>query len=141
MATWLSSKDIFHQGFPPSHTLRLSVHNYQQSLPRIALQSSCSSSQPPSILVDLCPCSEYIGPWHSLSVWLTLHLDCHRSAASSSSDSIKCFPSVPTNCPRCQISPASSPLPQDAAPVLLPFFLLLPSSHILQSCVMWGLSL
>jgi len=68
-------------------------------------------------------------------VWLTLHLDCHRSAASSSSDSIKCFPSVPTNCPRCEISPASSPLPQDAAPVLLPFFILLPSFHILQSCV------
>lgn len=135
MAICLSSKDIFHQGFLPSHPLRLSLHNYRQSLPKIPLQSSCSSSQPPSILVDLCPYTEYIGPWHSLSMWLTLHLNCHRSAASSSSDNIKYFPSVPKNCPRCEISPASSPLSQDAVPILLPLFLLLPSFHILQSCV------
>ena len=47
--------------------------------PGISLQSLCSSSQL-HILVDLCPCPWYVGPWHGLSVWFSLHSDCHRLA-------------------------------------------------------------
>ena len=65
--------------------------------PGISLQSLCSSSQL-HILVDLCPCPWYVGPWHGLSVWFSLHSDCHRLAALPS-ESLKCFLSVPTDCP------------------------------------------
>ena len=96
--------------------------------PRISLQTPRSSSQPLRTSVDPQPCPRCVGPWHSLSVWFSLYSDCHRSAASPSSDSFKCFASVPTNCPGYgSLSPTSAPPPQSASPVLLALLLLLPS--------------
>ena len=70
----------------------------------IALQSLRSSSQPLCFLVDLHPCPGYIGPQHRLSVWFSFHSDRHRLAPVLS-DSLKCFPSVPTDCPNVGLLP------------------------------------
>ena len=94
----------------------------------LALQHNSSSSQHPCALVDKHACPGYIEPQHRLSMWFSLYSDCHRSAASPSSDSFKCFASVPTNCPGYgSLSPTSAPPPQSASPVLLALLLLLPS--------------
>lgn len=68
---------------------------------------------------------QFVG--YRLSVWFLLYPDCHRSAASSSSNSLKCFPSVPVDFPRCN-NPfsASAPRPWGSGSVLLA--LLLPSN-------------
>ena len=71
----------------------------------LALQHNSSSSQHPCALVDKHACPGYIEPQHRLSMWFSLYSDCHRSAVSPSSDSLKRFPSVPTAFPRCRVSP------------------------------------
>lgn len=85
MAIWLSLQRHFPPSFFP-HPLRLSLQNYKQSLPQNSspiLMLQLPATKHSGGLVK--PCTKYIGPWHSLSMWLTLHLNCHRSAASSSS--------------------------------------------------------
>ena len=134
MASWLSSKDI------PCHVLlllisldHLPVVN-SSACPGTAHQSLFSICQSPCILVDLHPHPGYVGPWHGWSVWFSLHSECHRAAASLS-DSQKCFPSVPTDCPGCRgISPASASQPSAAG--LVPLSLLLSSFlHPTDLCV------
>lgn len=71
----------------------------------LALGHNSSSSQHPCAQVDKHACPGYIEPQHRLSMWFSLHSDCHRSAVSPSSDSLKCFPSAPTALPRCGVSP------------------------------------
>lgn len=78
--------------------------------PGIALQSLHSSSQPSHVLVDLRSCLGYVGSRPRLSVWVSLYSDCHISAASLSS-SFECFPSVPTDCPKCGDLTAASASP------------------------------
>ena len=66
------------------------------------------------IRMDLRSCLGYVGPWPRLSGWLSLHSDCHRSAALLS-NSLKCFPSVPADCPGCR-GPIPASLPTTAPP-------------------------
>ena len=54
--------------------------------------------------VNLHPCLMYERPWHELSAWFSLHKDCQRSATSLS-DSLKCIPSVSTDCPDVWLLP------------------------------------
>ena len=102
MASWLSSKDI------PCHALLLLISSdhlpvvNSSASPGIARQSLFSISQSPCILVELHPHPGYVGPWHRLSVSFSLHSDCYRSP--SLSNSLKCFPSVPTSCSDVGIS-------------------------------------
>ena len=84
----------------------------------------------------------YVGLWHRLSVWFSLYPDCHRSAGSSFSDSLKFFPSVPTDFPGCgNLSFLSTTPPWGVDLVLLALLLLLPSFiHLNQLCVaLYGL--
>ena len=73
------------------------------------LQSLHSRSQELHFLRDLCPCPGYVGLWQGLSVWFSFHSNCHRSAASLS-NSLKCFSSVPNNCPGLGTDPYFSSL-------------------------------
>ena len=91
--------------------------------PGIAFQSLCSSSQLLHFLGDVCPCPEYIWLQQGLFVWLSFHLDCHRSAASLS-NSLKCFTSSHTVVLMWGIWPLLQFLyPPEVNPVLLSFFL------------------
>ena len=84
-----------------------------------AFQSLCSSSQPLNVPGDLSPCPGCVGLRHGLSVWFSLHSECHRPAASCS-DSVKCCPSVPNNFPDMGIlPPLQFPQPPGAGPVSL----------------------
>lgn len=69
----------------------------------LSTADTCSSSQPMYVPVNLHPCLMYERPWHELSVWFSLHKDSQRSATSLS-DSLKCFPSVSTDCPDVWLS-------------------------------------
>ena len=77
--------------------------------PRIALQSPLSSSHPLLLPVDSHSCPGYVGPRRGSAVWFSLHWYYHRLAALLS-DSFKCFPSVPMECPGFRdLPPASAP--------------------------------
>ena len=132
----LSSKGIPHNAFPPSHLLRPSPHSQKQSWlpPGIALPSLPPAPSHCAHWWTCIPVLRYVGPWHGWSVWFSLHSECHRAAASLS-DSQKCFPSVPTDCPGCRgISPASASQPSAAG--LVPLSLLLSSFlHPTDLCV------
>ena len=95
-----------------------------------------SSSQLPWTPVDLQPCPRYERLQHGLSMWFSLYSDCHRSPASPS-DSLRCFPSIPTNYIRCRnLSPPPAPQHLSTGLVLLAFLLFLPSfSHPTQLCI------
>ena len=100
--------------------------------PGITLQSLHSSSQPSHVLVDLRSCLGYVGSRPGLSVWVSIYSDCHISAASLS-NSFECFPSVPTDCPKCGDLTAASASPptrctSDPAHSAL-LFSFLPSSY------------
>ena len=111
MDAQLSSKGI------PQHILLpfiplgcLSTVN-RRPLPEISLQSPFSSSQPLCILGCLRPCPGYIVLWQGLSAWFLPLSECHRSAAALS-NGLKCFSSVPNNCPGLGTDPYfSSPIP------------------------------
>ena len=114
----------FPSGSPPSHTLTPSFSVNSSPCPGIAVML-----QLPAALRSggLCPCLGYVGPQHRLSVWFSLHSDCHRSAPSLS-NSLRCFPFVPTDCPDIGISPLL-PLPHllGTGSVVLTLLLFLPS--------------
>ena len=82
--------------------------------------------------MHLDPCPEYIGLWHGLSVWFSLHSNWHRSAVSPF-DRLTCFPSVLVDCPGCgNLTPTSAPSTRGcrSGPTPLPsLFPSLPSSH------------
>ena len=65
--------------------------------PGFVLQSPRSSSQPPCTPVDTHPSVGHAVLLHGLSVQVSLCALCHRLAVSPSSDSLRCFPSVPTD--------------------------------------------
>lgn len=103
MADQLSSKGISHCALFHVPLGRLpSVNNRLH--PGLVLQCLWSSSQQLHILVDLYPCPRYIGLWQRLSMWFSFHQDCHRSAAALC-NSLKCFSTVPNNCPNLGVLP------------------------------------
>ena len=111
---WLSSSTMPPHGFlaflqrhslphsPPRHLLRPSPSGQQQCLSWNCCPISILHLQSPCILVDVHLHPGYVGPWHRLSVSFSLHSDGYRSP--SLSNSLKCFPSVPTSCPDVGIS-------------------------------------
>lgn len=116
---------------PSSHLLQSTA-----VFPENCSQFPRSSCQLPCTPMDMYHYPGYIGPWHGLSVWLSLYSDCHRSAASPS-DSLRCFPSIPTSFTRCRnLSPPPAPQHLGTGLVLLALLLLLPSFfHPTQLCV------
>ena len=115
---------------PPVPSVRLPTAN-SSSHSGPVFQSPHSSSQPPCTPVNTRPSPGHVGLWYGPSVYFSLCPICHRLAASPSSNSLKCFPSVPIDFPiREGVSPnsgISTPLPWGAGPALLPLLLLLPS--------------
>ena len=104
MPDQLSSKGISHCALFPHVSLgcRPSVSNRLH--PGLVLQCLWSSSQPLHIPGDLYPCPGYIGLWQGFFVWFSFHRDCHRSAAALC-NSLKCFSTVPNNCPNLGVLP------------------------------------
>ena len=99
MAGQSSSVGIPCCRFPPSGPpVRLPTAN-SSSRSGPVLPSPRTSSQPPCTPVNTRPSLGHIGLWYGPSVYFSLHPICHRSAASSSSNSLKCFPSVPIDFP------------------------------------------
>ena len=96
--TGLSSLQTLEQ----SHEMP-KFRNQHCHCPRTALQSLHSSFQLSRIPGDLCPCPEDVGGWQGLPVWFSFLSTCHISATVPS-DSLKCFPSVPTSCSDVGIS-------------------------------------
>ena len=98
MAAQLSSKGIPHYDpllYFPSGLLT----TINSSLcPGIGFQSICPSSPLPCVPGELGPCPGNLVLQQGLSVWFSLHSDCRRSAVALS-HSLKCFSSVPNNCP------------------------------------------
>ena len=114
----------------PSCSLRLSSTVDSSLCPGIALQPLHSSSQLLHIPAVLHPLS---GIHRAVAqiVWSSLHADCHRSTASLS-NSLKCFPFIPTDCPNVESStPLQLSHPLGAGPVcsLFSLFPFLPSSY------------
>ena len=91
------------QQSPPSHPLGPSPHNSTAVL-NLGLLSIPMLQCPGSMCPRECPCLGHVERQHRLSVWFSLHSDCHRSVASLS-NSPKCLSSVPNNCPHVGISP------------------------------------
>lgn len=101
-----------------------------QSNPGISVQSLHSSSYPPCVPGNWILSRNCIVLRQGWSLWFSLHLECYRSTAALS-NSLKCFSSVPNNCPvvgswplfqfphtpRSESSPAHSSFP---APFLCP---------------------
>ena len=115
MAVQSSSVGIPCCRFPPSCSpVRLpTAKSSSRSGP--VLQCPRTSSQPTCTPVNTRPSLGHVGLWYGPSVCFSLRPICHRSAASSSSNSLKCFPSVPVDFPdRKGVSPNSgiSPLLQ-----------------------------
>ena len=139
MAAQLSSIGISHRDLLPQVPLVCFPTVNSRSHPGIALQSLCSSPQPPSIPRYLNPCLGYVALQQGLSVWFSLHSDCHRSAISLSNKLI-CFFLCPKQLLWCEdLTPASIPSHPDPAPVLLrllfpPF---LPSSYCVLHIPFW----
>ena len=101
MATWLDSKGIPYSSLLPPIPSGCFPKVNSSPCPGIAV-----TLQLPAALRSggLCPSLGYVGPWHRLSVWFSLHSEGHRSAPSLS-NSLRCFPFVPTDCPDRGISP------------------------------------
>ena len=98
MTAWFSSTVISHCNLLPHVPSGCLPAVNSRHPPGIALQSLCSSSQLLHFLGDLHPCLGYVWLGQGLFVLSSLHLACHGSAASLS-NSLKCFPTVPNNCP------------------------------------------
>ena len=93
MAVQFSSKGIPSCIFPPSSSLRLSSHSWQQCsfgdcfpVHRLHLPGPCTT-------MSMHPSPGYVGHVHGLCD--SHFIQTHRSAASLSFDSLKCFPSSP----------------------------------------------
>ena len=93
MAAQLSSKGIPHYDpllYFPSGLLT----TVNSSLcPGIGFQSIRPSSPLPCVPGELGPCPGNLVLQQGLSVWFSLHSDCHKSAAALS-NSLKCFPDL-----------------------------------------------
>ena len=103
---------------PPLPSVYLPTSN-SSSCSKPILQSPQTSSQSPCTPVNTRPSLGHVGPWYAPSAYFSLCPVCHRSATSPSSDSLKCFPSVPIEFPvREGVSPNSgiSPLLQLPCP-------------------------
>ena len=129
MATLLSCKGIsYHDLLPHVPSYCLPTVNSRPCL-GIVLQSLWSSSQPPSMPENLCPCPGYVGLQQGSSVWFLFHSACHRSA-SALSNSFKCSSTVPTVSLMWGLTPASDLSPLGWRSVCsLSSFPLLPSSY------------
>ena len=98
IAAQLSSKGIPHYDLLPYYPSGLLTTINSNLCPEIGFQSLRPSPLLPCIPGDLGPFPGNVVLQQGLSVWFSLHLDCHRSAVALS-HSLKCFSSVPNNCP------------------------------------------
>ena len=98
MAVWFSCIGIPCCRFPPSRSLRPYSHSQQQSSPQV-----CSLIPMLQLPAHVHWCTHipmgHVGPQYGPSVSFSLCPVCHRLVTSLSSDSLKCFPSVPTDFP------------------------------------------
>ena len=83
---------------PPVPSVHLPTAN-SSSHSGPVLQSPCTSSPTPLHTCEHTSPSRDVGPRYRPSLYFSLCPVCHRLAASPSSDSLKCFPSVPVNFP------------------------------------------
>ena len=88
--------------------------------------------------MDLCLCLGYIGPHQGSSAWFSFHSDCHSSDVSLS-DSLRLFPSVLIDSPRCGDLSLDSALPYPGAVLVLLTLLFFFASflHPMDVCILF----